>query len=1794
MSIKVYPQPPYFDDYEEVKNYMRILFRPGFAVQARELTQLQTSLQAQFERFGSHLFQDGTPVVGGNATLDNKIYFIKVESTFTFNTIDYNTDNYYQDLIGKTLIGEDTGVEAVVIDATPFVSAGEPLTLFIKYTKTGTDTETKFFNAEEVLATDDIIPQYAKVKPAVETHTGRATRVSIAEGAFFVSGCFVYAPAGSVILDKYSGLGSGRIVYKIEEKIVTAADDINLTDNALGTPNEAAPGANRYQIKLTLTKQDSDFANRDEDNIIQLLVVTNGKVQKTARTEYSELGDTLAQRTYEESGNYTVQPFQIDVKEHLQDATLGGEYTFGQFTAAQGGDATKLAIGLEKAVAYVNGYRIEIEDTKYIDADKARDTFYYNVATLSASYGNYIVVDNVTSIPDVDDFTLAVLQDIGAAQVGTARIRAIDYISGTPGTAGAVYRVYLFDVIIDPGKSIADAVSIVQTRAGGPAQFQADLVTSTIFDSANNSMVFSLPFSPVETLRGPLGEIETLYNVKKSFNNNTVTGGVVTLTADAESLFTTTDITDWIATRNDTGAIININGQITLGGSPAGTTATINFAAVGVADGVVVSIVAPLRKNLQEKTKTLVSNAQFTITTPSTTPGVLNSLNKADVVRIKEIYMSGGLGVAPTTSDIIVTDRFDFDSGQRENFYDVGSIFLKQGALAPTGQLLVVFDYFSHGVGDYFSVDSYNNVDYEDIPSFASRRGIIQLRDAIDFRPRKADAVNAFTGTGASTSDVIKSGSLITADITYYLPRVDKVVVDKNGVFQTVKGISSQSPKSPADIKEGMVLYELMIPAYTFSPKDVVPRMIDNKRYTMRDIGRLEKRINKLEYYTSLSLLEKQTADTQLFDNGGNTRFKSGFVVDGFYGHNVGDVSHPDYRISIDRSRGEARPHFYEDNTRLVFDSLNSTGVRKTGPLVTLDYIEQTTIEQPYASYAEFINPYEVFSWKGSLTLSPTIDEWKETERRPDVIVDQEGVYDSLLGIVNEAEVIGTVWNEWETNWVGESVVSTENVLTGTRTDTNFSRTGGGTLTTVTRTNTFEERSTFAITTEQSRTGLRTTVVPDTITTELGDRVAEVNFVPFIRSRRVYFKADKLKPNTRMYIFFDNVDLTPYAVQTPFLDFTDNVGEVRVYRDVTTANLPFTPSNLVTDASGNIEGSFIIPNNASIRIKTGTRNVKLTDSPDNIKATETTSAETTYEARGLIETKENLVVSTRVPRIERTTLAEDRVLRTRDTRVTETSTETSVLQQIFAPDNQGGDGDGGDDPLAQTFIIDEPGGAFVTSIDLYVAEKDTVPIFVQIRTVENGIPTSRVVPFGEVTVPADQIVTSADASVATRFTFPAPVYLLSGVEYAFVVLSKSALPKIWVSKIGDFDVTNPAFRITKQPHNGVMFKSQNSRTWTPEQDKDIKFKINRAKFAPQSGTIRLNNAPLDSRALIADPITTTSGSNIIRIFHPNHGMFDGQSLVTISGVAPNAAPNLNGIPVTEINATHTVINTEHDWYEVQVTTNATATGRAGGSLCRATENKTIDVFHPIVSFVAPDASDMSWSVRLTTGQSNMSKTTQQPHIVGSQFLPITVNANNEALRPHTIVAPVSESVLSVPGSKSFVLEGAMTAQADNLSPVVDLERASVITIANRINNPAAVVTDGFNEVANFVAETEPQGTSSLSKYITKRIDLNDPAEALKLFLFANRPAGTDIKVYYKLLQAGSDADFQALNWVLVDPDEAIPVNDDQNFFSEVEYTLDEADIGNIEFSAFAVKIVLTTRNTSIVPRLKDFRAVAVV
>lgn len=1265
MATKFYNTPPYYDDFDPTKNYVRILFRPGYAVQARELTQLQTAIAAQIDRFGSYVFKDGTPLVAGESTIDTLYAYVKLESTFTDGGTTYYPEGgsgqtaYYANALGRTLTGATTGITATVLEIIQSTTS-DPLTAFVRYTGASTSNGgvSHVFSPEEILNYTEStgVSRKFKVKTAIVSPVGYGCRVSVNSGVYFVAGNFVHSPASSIIVSKYTNNPSARIVYKVTEQIITTSEDPTLVDNALGTPNESAPGAHRYQISLDLAVEPYAVSSRAEKNIIQLLLIYGGAVKGRASTELGALANEFATRTYEESGNYVVRPYQINIREYYNDGTNNGVYTAAQiqsensgFTIQQAIDYGKarLAVGLEPSVSYVSGYRVINRDTVYVPLPKARDEAFINAASLFCPLGGYIYVKTLSGLPDITTYTKIKLKGAGGANddIGTARARVIEYAGlyeGNPGTI-PYYKLYLFDIEMFVGKSFSDTKSLIDDSVPGNdftatcKDIDSAISTTVLYEPSANSLVYKLPANAIQSLRSSDDvTCDFIYKVRRKFDNIAPTGSTLQLSSGSESFESTTQ-SDYIIV-NSSGVVQTLASAPVLGGNGATVTLTLTGT-----PGSNCYVIAPVTRKLVEKSKTFVSGVtsgtgvgQKAIATPNTVPGSYDSLDKTDILRIKAVHMSSSFATAATTSDIDISDRYELDNGQRENFYDVGRIQLRPGASAPIGRLLVVFDHFTHNPGDYFCVNSYAGIDYSLIPAFNSIKGIIPLRDAVDFRPTKSNDGSGFTEAGASTTNTIVPNSVIYTDIQHYLPRTDKIFVNKFSQFGAVTGISSSSPKPPEDPEEAMVLYTIGLNAYTFGPTDLSATMAENRRYTMRDIGRLEKRIENVEYYTALSLLERETASAQILDNNAQQRYKNGFVVDSFIDHGISALSHPDHRCSIDTTKGILRPDYAQQYVNLVPDLANSSGIKKTGDLVTLDYTEVVLIEQPYSSYVESVNPHSVYRWQGQLTMSPPGDDWIEVETRPAVSAAAPAETVEWVTVyrpeeATESELTQSIFNFHEINWFG---TDGEDFPGHNPDQGGYSLEYGeqvGTTRSVRATaadgRTWDGQVTW------TRPAIVRRVIPARSTnTQVTNTsaVVDTSVIPYIRSRKVYFRATGLKPNSRVYAFFDGVNVADYVrTESAFVDSTVNPDD-KVYTSL--ISHPSGATSLVTNSSGELIGSFVIPNNTALKFKTGERVFQLVDNTLNDVSTAFTNCNATYKATGTKETRTSTVVSVDTPR----------------------------------------------------------------------------------------------------------------------------------------------------------------------------------------------------------------------------------------------------------------------------------------------------------------------------------------------------------------------------------------------------------------------------------------------------------------------------------------------------------------------------------------------------------------------------------
>jgi hypothetical protein len=435
--------------------------------------------------------------------------------------------------------------------------------------------------------------------------------------------------------------------------------------------------------------------------------------------------------------------------------------------------------------------------------------------------------------------------------------------------------------------------------------------------------------------------------------------------------------------------------------------------------------------------QTIIANTNIIVNTPL----VDQSLYVSDVYSINSIFdfsydgtyravtdanyqtlKTAGVLVAGGAAN--VTSRYVLNTGQKDSFYDWSAIRLKAGQVPPKGPLLICYNRFrSTGTG-YFDVDSYtrlgpSNFTYQEIPIFTTLRGSsIPLRDMLDFRPVRLDASSEFTANNyvfdveerGAGPKIPEPGSDLILDYSYYLPRVDRVILRSDGQFEVMLGEPSLAAVAPVESPDSMTLYILSHPAYLGYASSTVIQRFGNKRYTMKDIGGLEKRIENLEYYTSLSLTELATlgkADLSVLDTAGLPRTKSGMIVDSFIDKTVAGFTFRDFSSSIDIINNLARNSYNLYSTKIFSNnSILDSYVEYNGPLLTLSSTTETFVTQNLASKSININPFAVTQFVGSILLDPPSDVWRSDTRLEAQRVDLTGGEAARDAWVNGSKVL--------------------------------------------------------------------------------------------------------------------------------------------------------------------------------------------------------------------------------------------------------------------------------------------------------------------------------------------------------------------------------------------------------------------------------------------------------------------------------------------------------------------------------------------------------------------------------------------------------------------------------------------------------------------------------------------------------------------------------------------------------------------------------------------------------------------
>lgn len=385
--------------------------------------------------------------------------------------------------------------------------------------------------------------------------------------------------------------------------------------------------------------------------------------------------------------------------------------------------------------------------------------------------------------------------------------------------------------------------------------------------------------------------------------------------------------------------------------------------------------------------------------------------------------------------------------------------------------------------------------------------------------------------------------------------------------------------------------------------------------------------------------------------------------------------------------------------------------------------------------------------------------------------------------------------------------------------------------------------------------------------------------------------------------------------------------------------------------------------------------------------------------------------------------------------------ENTVVNTIVRTVNAGPP-PGWGDPLAQSFVVpkeyDE--GCFITSVDLYFAtgtSADVNPVECQIVEVLNGYPTQDVLPYARSIMPAGLISFNATGLTPTRFYFQSLVKLKAGGEYAIKILSNSTKYKVWTSFIGDNELINPAKVISEQPYLGSLFKSQNNSAWTAEQLQDLTFKINYAKFNTNTiGRLKLVETPTANyHTLPPNPFRITDTQTKVAVNHPSHGLVAGLYVTYI------------GSTVSAFNATFAVTSVvDSDTYIITMGAAQTATDLVGGGVVKA--EKTIKYDGILVNGVSVGATygvklfaKLAGATALDTINTELSDV-KKIDLMVDKFVHTTINRTNH-----------------LSGAASFQFNAEFSSVNTAISPVIDLDALSVYLYGSKINNPSSAQVD---------------------------------------------------------------------------------------------------------------------------------------
>jgi len=1856
-KLSVLSQSPYFDDFNPNKDYVRVLFRPSYPVQARELTTLQTFLQEQITRFGDNVFKDGSRVTAGNVNISTDVKRLTLTGTgnITFPASEASVGAVLATvatLEGLIVTNSDGTVKARVVRQPVGFRNQSVGSLYVKYISNNLFAE----GGGYVYALPEDNPGLTQT--FYNTYSGftDATLANVSEGIYYVKGVFVRVQDQTILVDANSSTPSFHIGFSASEEIVTQNEDTTLFDNARGVTNEGSPGAHRLRVVLSFTAKAIDAAS--DSTFYRTVTVTEGVISDRVFIDgaYNSLIDVLARRTYDESGHYALRPFQHTIdKGRTNDTfnlTIGASKAYVRGYEITKSSSTNLVVdkGLAETdtqknyvVPFVGTACIELSATSGIlPGQNGGDTYspasrilLQNSAghTIGVSKG-YAVLNETSGgvsktklyLYDIKMFTVITTTDgavfpasvVTGNDVSSLKTKAIVYkddpylgvpdnlvllntsgvlrinqpiVSQTAGTQAVISSVLTF--------STAD----ISTVAGTTDGFTGTVVPNT-FANGNSELVNTLE-RHIKTYRDASGQVsdnnfEVLYD----------TTGTALLSGNG--VWNAVDFNDgveikknlkfkyikvkqnlsraginygWCANDKEVSLFYtDVHKVYKISQSTNNTFASSRFERIKISTTAII----PQGATITGQTSGTVAIVALSNSTAGVGAGVLSSnalyhqyeenTNSSDTLEI--VYEKGSsfttgelltVKLFDTTAPVIanqvtylsnevavgrdVTGLFMLDDGQRAEYYDVARLYRKDNAPAPTADVVVFFSYFEsapNNLQHYYSADSYSHLDFFDVD--VRYYGAIQEITAKNKNTGR-DLRNSvdFRLSVQTSSDVTKSPFSFTSRAY-----VKQSKIIPNTTFTT----DFTEYLGRVDVvmltKDGNFVVKKGIPSNTPKKPDEVPDAMTLSTVFIPPAVRYPK--------DEITLVIKNNRRYTMADIG-----------------KLDDrISHVEQAVALSLLESQALHDDVGGRTKMGFvvDDFSTSGSSNKSPAdftsvefnASIDVINKTLI--PAQTSGKQL-PMQISS---STNTSNFFSDYIINQFTEELLVSQTEATNTFL--INPF----AVWlfqgqvklTPSEDNWFVRSdnyFISRFGELrpVSAAEFNNFGQitnaTPGGVSTTVREWVGSVAASLSSNTNQNNVTQAQRTITTNifenlnntrgsTVETFTGTTVIENPQDYRMRSLTVAFVAKGLRPNTSHVGSFGGVTLV---------------------------------ENLVSDNNGELSGAFTIPANT---FHVGTQSFDLKDTDTQVQS----SASTIFTSTGH----------------------------------TDNFTQTLNVSAIAPPPETGGGGD----PIAQLFKLPVTlnngvrgvQNCILTSIDLWFGFVDTRPtmdkVVVEIREAVNGYPAGPDKVLGTtgfITVSKSNQTGIPSSTNATNFKFLDPVALIAEKEYAIVIKSPSDATTVFVARIGE-NLINGTGIHDSQPlvggYAGSFFKSQNESSWEADQNVDLTFRLNCAKFNTSTqGIVNLSNVLSDTGEFNGDvgafneglAIETYAGSNYVKVLHPNHGLnFDGAK-VRLSGFGVNT---LNGIPDSDLNRVHDVRFPTLNAYFVKTTNHATETGRPPVPMFTAFATQSVVYDSMLTNFRVNrlENDTLNATVRTTTTNTSNLFTTGDKIFCEGIMLPA---ANAPTALPLTQLFEFDEprivrNLLNATGN-DLQLQLTLGSGSEysspyfkkdtNLSPILFRNNTGLSLTDSEVESGltvrSAIVGDDENnqKYASYLAGV--QSETEFSSYVTRQIDISLPADGFTVLFDADMAPTSSVEVSYKAKPVGDESPFDDLQWVSFPADQQVNEANFGPFTSETDnrsFTLRVTT--PFEFTSFKIRIRMRTSNETQIPKIKDLRVVA--